>query len=102
MTTGKLPSTWARNITVLSYKKKILARSNISFMFVNKDTDKPTVLCTLTGCGVDFNLAAKTTKGQVKYFIPDFTTDYPDGQYAQGASVKYSKGNILSAWTRRQ
>lgn len=98
MTTEKTTDHLARNFTVLSLQKKILARSNISFMFVNKEyLNKPdgTLLFNRVAA-LDFNLASKNNEWTGKVFYHrSFQPNNPDGQYAQGASVKYSKGNIL-------
>ena len=98
MTTGKTADLAARNYTVLSLQKKILARSNISFMFVNKEyINQPDGSSRYNRvAAMDFNLASKNNEWLGKAFYHrSFQPGNPDQQYAQGASVRYSKGNIL-------
>ena len=98
MTTEKTTNQLSRNFTVLSLQQKILARSNISFMFVNKEyLNKPDGTSLFNRvAALDFNLASKNNEWIGKLFYHrSFQPNNPDNQYAQGTSIKYSKGNIL-------
>jgi len=98
MTTEKTAEHAVRNYTVLSLQKKVLARSNISFMFVNKEyASKPAGVSQYNRvAALDFNLASKNNEWLGKAFYHrSFQPGNPDKQYAQGTSVRYSKGNIL-------
>ncbi|MDD4632259.1 MAG: DUF5916 domain-containing protein, partial [Proteiniphilum sp.] len=98
MTTEKTTEHAVRNYTVLSLQKKILARSNISFMLVNKEYINKTDGISRYNrvAALDFNLASKNNEWIGKAFYHrSFQPGNPDRQYAQGTSVRYSKGNIL-------
>ncbi|MDD3788927.1 MAG: DUF5916 domain-containing protein [Petrimonas sp.] len=96
MTTEKTDAYAVRNFTVLSVQKKILSRSNLGFMMVNKET---------FGAGAqrlynrvaafDANLASRDNIWTGKVFYHrSFQPGNPDKQYAQGISGVYSNGKL--------
>ena len=96
MTTEKTDAYSVRNFTVLSVQKKILSRSNLGFMMVNKET---------FGAGAqrlynrvaafDANLASRDNIWTGKVFYHrSFQPGNPDKQYAQGISGVYSNGKV--------
>jgi len=104
MTTDQTSLMPVRNYTVLSMQQKLLSRSNLSFMFVNKEyagDDRFNRVAAL-----DYNMASNDNVWTGKFFYHrSFQPGNPDNQFAQGASVNYSKDrSILSSgrllWVR--
>jgi len=104
MTTQKTDDFLARNFTVASVQKKIFARSNIGFIFVNKEYLNVPVDTTLFNrvAGIDYNLASTDNiwKGKV-YYHRSFQPNNPDGQYSQGSSLLYSTKHLKAEFGQR-
>jgi len=104
MTTGKEDSLPARNYTVLSVQKKVFARSNFGFIFVNKEYfDKPENTDMYNRVlGFDYNLASSDNIWDGKFFYHrSFQPGNPGKQFAQGASLGYSTKNIQLEMVQR-
>jgi hypothetical protein len=104
MTTQKTSDFLARNFTVASVQKKVFARSNFGFIFVNKEyLDQPENSEIYNRvAGFDYNLASKDNfwKGKF-YYHRSFQPNNPDKQYSQGASMEYSSKHILAMLYQR-
>lgn len=104
MTTQKTSDFLARNFTVASIQKKVFARSNFGFIFVNKEyLDKPENTEQFNRvAGFDYNLASKNNFWSGKfYYHRSFQPNNPDKQYSQGASINYSSKNIQAKLYQR-
>lgn len=91
-----LPST---NYTVATLQQKVFTRSNIGFVFVNKQAFQDSVNGDFTWSpmkysrlgGVDFNLASKDNRWNGKAFYHhSFQQNNPDSAYAYGGFLNYS------------
>ncbi len=94
MTTQKSANLSARNYTVASVQKKILRRSNLGFIFVNKEYLQKSGEDDLYNriAGVDLNFAGSNNIWTGKLFYHrSFQPSNPSGQFAQGASVVYKR-----------
>lgn len=97
MTTEETHDFPSRNFTVASVQKKVFARSNFGFIFVNKEYfNKPGGIENFNRvAGFDYNLASKNNFWNGKFFYHrSFQPDNPDKQSAEGISVQYSRRNI--------
>jgi hypothetical protein len=97
MTTQKTDDFLARNFTVGSVQKKVFARSNVGFIFVNKEYfDQPADTTMFNRVfGFDYNLASKNNFWGGKFFYHrSFQPENPDKQYSQGATLSYSTKHI--------
>ena len=91
---GDLPS---KNFTVASLQRKIFARSNFGFIFVNKENLTQTEESSRFNrvAGFDLNLASKNNFWEGKFFYHrSFQPENPEKQYAQGAKLKYKAKNL--------
>lgn len=88
-----LPST---NYTVVSVQRKVLARSNIAMLFVNKQAFQDSIGADFTFSpmaynrvlGLDFNLATADNKWNGKvYYHRSFDNEKPDSAFAAGAQI---------------
>ncbi len=97
MTTKKTDEHLARNYSVATIQKKVFARSNVGFIFVNKEylNQPDTVSLFNRVAGLDYNLASKdhTWNGKA-YYHRSFQPGNPDQQYSQGARISYKTKNI--------
>lgn len=96
MTTEKTDAFNVRNFTVLSVQKKILSRSNIGFMMVNKETfGEGAQRLYNRVAALDANLASRDNIWTGKVFYHrSFQPGNPNKQFAQGASAVYSNGKV--------
>ena len=96
MTTEKTEAFAVRNFTVLSVQKKILSRSNVGFMLVNKETFGEGAQRLFNRvAALDANLASRDNVWTGKLFYhQSFQPGNPDRQFAQGASAVYNNGKI--------
>lgn len=104
MTTQETDDFLARNFTVASVQKKIFARSNIGFIFVNKEYLNQPVDTTLFNrvAGIDYNLATTDNIWNGKlYYHRSFQPNNPDHQYSQGLSLSYSTKHIQARFGQR-
>jgi len=104
MTTQKTGDYLSRNFTVTSVQKKVFARSNIGFIFVNKEyLDQPQDTSLYNRVvGVDYNLASSDNIWTGKfYYHRSFQPDNPGNQYSQGASLAFSKKRLSVEFGQR-
>ncbi len=97
MTTQETDEHLARNFTVASIQKKVFARSNFGFIFVNKEYLKQPTDTTMFNrvFGFDYNLASKNNFLSGKFFYHrSFQPEALDKQYAQGATISYSTKHL--------
>lgn len=100
MTTQATEEHLARNFTVASVQKKIFARSNFGFIFVNKEYLKQPADTTMFNrvVGFDYNLASKDNFWDGKFFYHrSFQPESLDKQYSQGATLSYSTKHIKAS-----
>jgi hypothetical protein len=103
MTTRETGDFLARNFTVASVQQKVFARSNIGFIFVNKEYFNQPSDTTMYNrvAGFDYNLASKNNFWTGKLFYHrSFQPDNRDKQYAQGATLMYSTKHIQAAFSQ--
>ncbi len=97
MTTQETSDFLSRNFMVVSIQKKIFARSNLGFIFVDKEYINQPVDTTMFNrvVGFDYNLATKDNFWSGKlYYHRSFQPDNPGNQYSQGAAISYSSQNL--------
>lgn len=96
MTTEKTDAFAVRNFSVLSVQKKILSRSNLGFMMINKETLGEGAQRLFNRiAALDANLASRDNIWTGKVFYHrSFQPGNPDRQYAQGASAVYNNGKV--------
>jgi hypothetical protein len=97
MTTEKTHEFGSRNFTVASVQKKVFARSNIGFIFVNKEyLQKPDSVDPYNRiAGIDYNLASSNNFWSGKFFYhQSFQPENPGSQHAQGATLGYTRKRI--------
>ena len=97
MTTQKTTEQLTRNFSVASIQRKVFARSNVGFIFVNKEYLNQTNNSELFNrvVGFDYNLASKNNFWDGKLFYHrSFQPNNPDKQYAQGAMLMYKTKHI--------
>jgi hypothetical protein len=83
------------NYTVAVLQQKIFSRSNLSFIFVNKqdleNTNNPTIDQYNRTLGVDYNIASRDNKLTGKVFYhQSFDKENPESAYAIAARLQYS------------
>lgn len=104
MTTQKTVEQVARNFTVASVQKKVFARSNVGFIFVNKEYLEQPVDTSMFNriIGMDYNLASSDNIWNGKFFYHrSFQPGNPDKQFAQGVSLEYSTKHIQAQLGQR-
>ncbi|WP_346858852.1 DUF5916 domain-containing protein [uncultured Draconibacterium sp.] len=104
MTTEKTDDYLSRNFTVASVQKKVFARSNFGFIFVNKEYLNQPEDTTMFNrvFGFDYNLASADNFWSGKfYYHRSFQPDNPDQQYSQGASINYRSKNFQAQFYQR-
>ncbi|MDD4845785.1 MAG: DUF5916 domain-containing protein, partial [Petrimonas sp.] len=96
MATEKTDAFAVRNFSVLSVQKKILSRSNLGFMMINKETlGEGSQRLFNRVAALDANLASRDNIWTGKVFYHrSFQPGNPDRQYAQGASAVYNNGKV--------
>ena len=83
-----------------SRKHKVFNRSNISFIFINKQATKNYDFSEIGKdynrlLGLDYNLASKDNKWYGKYYIhKSFTQEYKDKDISVGVNTNYNTKNI--------
>lgn len=103
MTTQKTDEFLARNYTVASVQKKVFARSNIGFIFVNKEYFNQPADTTMFNrvAGFDYNLASKDNLWTGKLFYHrSFQPEKFDKQYSQGLMLMYNTKHIKTGFTQ--
>lgn len=104
MTTQKTDDYLARNFTVASVQKKVFARSNIGFIFVNKEYFNQPADTTMFNrvAGIDYNLATKNNIWSGKfYYHRSFQPENPDKQFSEGIALKYSTKHVQVEFGQR-
>lgn len=97
MTTKETGDHLSRNYTVATAQKKVFARSNVGFIFVNKEfLNQPDSLDLFNRViGLDYNLASNDNLWNGKfYYHRSFQPGNPGNQYSQGARLSYKVKNI--------
>ncbi len=101
MQTEKVGNLLARNYSVVSVQRKLFSRSNIGFIFVNKENlNEPDDIQDYNRVvGLDYNLANKDNSWKGKFFYHQSFDERKDvsGQYSQGAYLRYEKRNFSLA-----
>jgi len=100
-----LPS---QNFTVLALQRRLFARSNIRFMFVNKqsvnyqpgkDSTKPTYSLYNRNIGMEYNLASASNNFTGKaMLIKSFSPGVTSGDWVHAANLQYTDKKWLLAW----
>ncbi len=97
MTTKKTDEHLSRNFTVASAHKKVLARSNLGFIFVNKEylgaPDTSDLFNRVAGFDFDYLSKDNFWEGRI-FYHRSFQPGNPSNQYAQGALIDYNRQNI--------
>lgn len=97
ITTEKTGEHLARNFTVASLQKKVFARSNIGFIFINKEyLQQPDTAERFNRvAGADFNLAGRSNFWTGKFFYHrSFQPGNPGKQHSQGATLAYNSKHL--------
>jgi hypothetical protein len=103
MTTRETDDYLARNFTVASVQQKLFARSNVGFIFVNKEYfDQPADTTMYNRvAGIDYNLATKNNFWSGKFFYHrSFSPGLSEKQYAQGASLGYNRTHFQARFSQ--
>ncbi len=103
MTTRETDDFAVRNFTVASVQQKLFARSNIGFIFVNKEYMNQPANTTMFNrvAGIDYNLATSNNFWSGKFFYHrSFQPENPDKQYAQGASLGYNRTHLQARFSQ--
>ena len=85
---------------MISLQHKVFSRSNISFIFINKQATKNYDFSEIGKdynrlLGLDYNLASKDNKWYGKYYIhKSFTQEYKDKDISVGVNTNYNTKNI--------
>ena len=93
----------ARNFTVASVQQKVFARSNIGFIFVNKEYINQPADTTMFNrvAGFDYNLATSNNFWSGKFFYHrSFSPELSEKQYAQGASFGYNRTHFQARFSQ--
>ena len=100
-----LPS---QNFTVFALQRRLFARSNIRFMFVNKqsinydpanDPTKPVYSLYNRNIGLEYNLASASNLFMGKaMFIKSFSPGIKSGDWVHAANLQYTDKKWLLAW----
>ena len=103
MTTRETDEYLARNFTVAAIQQKVFSRSNFGFIFINKEYfDQPADTAMFNRVfGFDYNLASKNNFWSGKFFYHrSFQPSNPDKQYAQGATLAYSRTHFQGRFSQ--
>jgi hypothetical protein len=103
MTTRETDDFLARNFTVASVQQKVFARSNIGFIFVNKEYFNQPSDTTMFNrvFGFDYNLASSNNFWSGKFFYHrSFQPENPDKTYAQGATLAYNRTHLQARFSQ--
>lgn len=103
MTTRENDDFPARNFTVASVQQKLFARSNIGFIFVNKEYINQPADTNMFNrlAGIDYNLATKNNFWSGKFFYHrSFSPELSGKQYAQGASFGYNRTHFQARFSQ--
>ena len=98
----------AQNFAVLALQRRVFARSNIRFMFVNKqsvnydpgkDTTKPLYSRYNRNIGVEYNLASANNLWNGKaMLLKSFSPGKADKDFTHAANLQYASRHWLVAW----
>lgn len=86
----------SRNFLVASLQRRMFSRSNIGFIFVNKEyTDEPGAAQFNRVAGMDYNLASRNNLWSGKLFYHrSFSPENPGKEFAQGAALAYDTRRV--------
>ncbi len=110
MQTGGVNNTGlpAQNFTVASVQRRVFARSNIAFIFINKesvnyhpslDSSKPVYSPYNRTLGFEYNLASQNNKWTGKaMYLKSFTPGKTGGDFVQAGHLKYAGRKTLLYW----
>ena len=110
MQTGKVEKTAlpSQNFAVMALQRRVFARSNIGFLFVNKESinytpdlssDKPIYSQYNRNMGLEYNLATSNNKLTGKaLFLKSFSPDVKGQDFTQAANLQYSGRKLTVAW----
>tara|TARA_B110000503_G_scaffold128256_1_gene198962 strand:+ start:739 stop:2949 length:2211 start_codon:yes stop_codon:yes gene_type:complete len=90
----------ATNNSIVALQHKVFNRSNVSFIFINKQATKDYDFSETEKdynrlIGLDYNLASKDNKWNGKYYIhKSFTEEYSDKDLSVGVNTTYNTKNI--------
>ena len=90
----------ATNNSIIALQHKVFNRSNISFIFINKQATKNYDFSENGNdynrlLGIDYNLASKDNKWNGKYYIhKSFTEEYKNKDISVGVNTNYNTKNI--------
>ena len=98
----------AQNFAVLALQRRMFARSNIRFMFVNKqsidyepgkDSSKPVYSQYNRNLGLEYNLASANNKWTGKaMMLKSFSPGKSTGDFVHAANLQYSSKKWIIAW----
>ena len=94
---NEIPS---NNNTVIALQQKVFSRSNIGFVFVNRQVTKDRDFVSDSAnynrvVGLDFNLASEDNTWTGKYYLhKSFTSEIEGKDFSSGAFLEYSKRKI--------
>lgn len=94
---NEIPS---NNNTVIALQQKVFSRSNIGFVFVNRQVTKDRDFVSDSAnynrvVGLDFNLASEDNTWTGKYYLhKSFTSEIEGNDFSSGAFLEYSKRKI--------
>ena len=110
METGKVNATGlpAQNFGVLALQRRVFARSNIGFIFINKqsiaytpgkDSTKPVYSLYNRNAGLEYNLASPNNLWTGKVlFLKAFTPNSSDKDWVHAANLQYFSRKWLLLW----
>lgn len=93
----------ATDFTVGAIQRKVLSRSNISFIFVDKSVRNPEINKKLVAynrvAGLEYNLASEDNKWSGKFFYQQsFSPDNQTDKFANGSTLSYSDLRYQITW----
>jgi hypothetical protein len=96
MQTEKTDAQLSRNFLVATVQRKMFSRSNLGFIFVNKEyLDEPASRLFNRVAGIDYNLASSDNRLTGKVFYHrSFSPNHPSRQFSEGASLNYNTRRI--------
>ncbi len=97
MTTQQTDDHLSRNFLVASVQKKVFARSNLGFIFADKEYFNKPADTTMFNrvAGFDYNLATTDNIWSGNFFYHrSFRPGNPDKQFAQGANLDYNTKHV--------
>lgn len=102
MQTEKTDEQLSRNFMVASLQRRVFSRSNIGFIFVNKEySNEPEAHNFNRVAGIDYNLASNDSRWTGKFFYHrSFSPENPGKQFAEGARLNFNSKQVHAALTQ--